>query len=51
MSKDETKIDQEAVRNEHLADINVPAHWVYALGVIIAGFFVMVGLIALLGAG
>jgi hypothetical protein len=51
MSANETKIDQNKVWDEHLAEINVPAHWMYGLGVMVGGFLVMVALIAMLGGG
>jgi hypothetical protein len=51
MSADETKLDQDKVWNEHLSDLNVPAHWAYALGTMVVGFLLMVALIALLGGG
>jgi hypothetical protein len=45
----EANVDEEQVRDEHLAAVNVPAHWAYLLGVLLGGFVLMVALIALLG--
>jgi hypothetical protein len=45
----ESEIDEEQVRREHLREVNEPAHWSYLLGVIIISFFLMIGLIWLLG--
>jgi hypothetical protein len=50
MAKDESKITEEDVWNEHVDNVAVLEHWAYLLGVIIGGFVLMVGLIALLGA-
>jgi hypothetical protein len=44
-------MDEEEVRNEHLAEVNVPAHWLYLFSVLGLSFLLMIGLIALLGSG
>jgi hypothetical protein len=49
MAKDETKVTQDQVWNEHLADVHVGRHWAYLAAVIVGGFLLMVALIALLG--
>lgn len=46
----ELKVTEEKVRNEHLKEVNVPAHWAYLLAVLIGSGLLMIGLIALLGA-
>jgi hypothetical protein len=46
----ELKMSEDAVRDEHLAEVNVGAHWAYLFAVMIGAFLLMVGLIALLGA-
>ncbi|MDQ3880055.1 MAG: hypothetical protein M3295_03110 [Chloroflexota bacterium] len=48
---DERKIDEERVREEHLENVNVGAHWLYMFGVLAGGFVVMVALMALMGGG
>jgi hypothetical protein len=45
----ETNIDEEQVRKEHLREVNQPAHWIYLLGVMLISFFLMIGLILVLG--
>jgi hypothetical protein len=45
----EREIDQEKVREEHLAEVNVGVQWVYLVAVIIGGLLVMLLLIAYLG--
>ncbi len=47
----EKEIDQETDWNEHLGDINVPAHWFYIFGVLGGGGLIMLVIIAILGAG
>ena len=42
-------IDEEQVRQEHLAEVNVNGHWLYLLAVLFGGALLMVGLIAWLG--
>jgi hypothetical protein len=37
------------VREEHLSEVSQPAHWIYLIGVIVAGLLLMLGFIALLG--
>ena len=49
--RDEARISQEDVWDEHLKNLNVGAHWAYLFGVLIGAFLVMVALIALVGAG
>jgi hypothetical protein len=44
------KITEVRVRNEHLAEVNATAHWVYLFGVMLGGLALMVVLMALLGA-
>jgi hypothetical protein len=46
----EKTIDQEAVRQEHLAEVHPPAHWAYLFGVIFGTMLVMLAFIAWLGA-
>ena len=41
---------EDAVREEHLNEVHVEAHWAYLFAVLIGGFLLMVGLIAALGA-
>ena len=45
----EEKITEEQVRKEHMREINQPAHWAYALGVIAISFVLMLGFMAVLG--
>jgi hypothetical protein len=47
----EKTIDQETIREEHLKEVHQPAQWAYMLGVILGGTVLMLGFIALLGAG
>jgi hypothetical protein len=49
VAKDETKITQDQVWNEHLGEVHVGAHWAYLGAVLIGGFLLMVALIAFLG--
>ncbi len=42
-------IDQEQVRQEHLAEVNVTAHWLYLLAALVGGTLLMLGFIAWLG--
>ena len=46
----EANIDEEQVRQEHLASVNVGAHWLYLIGVLVGGTALMVLVIAVLGA-
>jgi hypothetical protein len=46
----ELKITEEQVRQEHLNEVNVAAHWVLLLAVLVGSVLLMIGLIALLGA-
>jgi hypothetical protein len=45
----ERTIDREKVREEHLAEVNAPAHWAYLLVVVGGGLVGMLVLIAFLG--
>ncbi len=47
----EANMTEEKVRQEHIDSVNVVAHWVYLASVLLGGFLLMVGLIALLGGG
>jgi hypothetical protein len=49
MANDETKVTQDDVWTEHLADVRVGPHWAYLAAVIVGGFLLMVTLIAVLG--
>ena len=49
--RDETRISQEDVWEEHLQNVHVGRHWAYLFGVLIGSSALMVALIALLGAG
>ena len=46
---DEKTVSEDDVREEHLKEVNVPAHWTYLFGVLAGGFVVMIALIAMLG--
>ena len=46
----ERSVDQERVRQEHLAEVRVSLQWGILVGVIGGGTLLMLGLIALLGA-
>ena len=46
----EETIDPEAVREEHLAEVHQPAHWVYLFGVMFGATLVMLAFVAWLGA-
>jgi hypothetical protein len=48
---DEKTITEIRVRNEHLREINEPAHWIYLLGVLVGGLALMLFLLAMLGGG
>jgi hypothetical protein len=45
----EQTVTEEKIRNEHMKEVNVGAHWAYLIGVIAGASILMVGLIALLG--
>ena len=45
------KITEVKVRNEHLREVNPPAHWAYLFAVLIGGLALMVMLMAWLGGG
>jgi hypothetical protein len=44
-------MSEDRVRQEHLESVNVGAHWAYLFGVLIGGFVLMLGLMALIGSG
>ena len=46
----EKTIDQEQVREQHLAEVHQPAHWLYRAGVLAGGAVLMIVFIAWLGA-
>jgi hypothetical protein len=46
---DETEVDREQVRDEHLDEVQIGAHWAYLFGVLVGSFLLMIALIALLG--
>ena len=46
----ELDLSEDDVRQEHLHEVNAAAHWAYLFGVLVGGFLLMVGLIAILGA-
>jgi hypothetical protein len=45
----ERNVDEDEVRDEHLAEVNSAAQWAYLFAVLIGGFVLMVALIAVLG--
>jgi hypothetical protein len=45
----ERNITEDEIRNEHLDEVNVVAHWAYLAAVIDGAALLMVGLIAYLG--
>ena len=45
------RITEVKVRNEHLREVNPPAHWAYLFAVLIGGLALMVMLMAWLGGG
>jgi hypothetical protein len=45
----EQTVTEEKIRNEHMKEVNVGAHWAYLIGVLAGAFILMVGLIAILG--
>lgn len=45
----ERTIDREKVREEHLAEVNPPAHWAYLIAIVGGGLLAMLALIAWLG--
>ena len=47
----ELKVSEDDVREEHLASVNVPAHWAYLFGILLGALLLMLGLIAVPGAG
>lgn len=46
----ELDLTRDDVREEHLAEVNQPAHWLYLFGVLGGGLVLMVAFIALLDA-
>ena len=47
----ELRLTEDDVRQEHGREVNVPAHWLYMLGVIGGGFVLMLALMVVLGGG
>lgn len=47
----EKTINEEEVRQEHLAEVNEPRHWAYLASVLAGSMLLMLALIALLGSG
>ena len=45
----ERTIEREKVREEHLAEVNPPAHWAYLVGVLAIATLAMLLMIAWLG--
>ena len=45
----ERDLDQDQVRAEHLADVDVPVQWMYLATVLLGGTVAMILFIALLG--
>jgi len=45
----ERNLSEEDVRQEHLAEVNQRAHWLFLFAVLGGGTLLMLGLIALLG--
>jgi len=50
MTTDETTVDENQVRAEHIREVHVPRHWAYLSGVILGGLLLMIALVAVLGA-
>lgn len=51
MSREQDReITGEQVRREHLAEVKVPFHWAYLLGMFGGSFLIMMAFIAWLGA-
>jgi hypothetical protein len=48
---DERTLTEEQVRQEHVASVNQPAHWVYLFSVLVGGTLLMVAFIALIAGG
>jgi len=46
----ELDLTEDDVREEHLAEVNQPAHWLYLFGVLGIGLVLMIALIAVLDA-
>ena len=49
-ARNEATLSEDDVREEHRQSARPGPHWLYLFGVLIAGFVLMVGLIALLAA-
>ncbi len=47
----EAEMTEDKVREEHLREVHQEMQWAYLFGVLVVGFLLMVGLIALLGSG
>ena len=45
----ERNVTEDKVREEHLKEVNASAQWAYLFAVLLGGFLLMVGLIAVLG--
>jgi hypothetical protein len=45
----EFDVNEDTVRSEHLEQVSAGPQWAYLFGVLIVGFLLMVGLIAVLG--
>ncbi len=45
----EKTIDEEQVRQEHLAEVDAGRHWLYLVAVLLGGTLLMLGVIAWLG--
>ena len=46
----ELDVNEDKVRSEHLKEVNARTQWAYLFAVLLGGFLLMVGLIAILGA-
>ena len=49
-AKDETKLTEDDIYDEHQRAVNPTAHWAYLFAVLVGGLVLMVAFIALLGA-
>jgi hypothetical protein len=47
----EKTIDEETIREEHLAEVHVPTQWLYLFGVLVGGTALMLVLIFVLSGG
>jgi hypothetical protein len=50
MAKDERKVTEDDVRNEHAREVHIGRHWAYLAAVLAGGVLLMIALIAALGA-